>query len=1188
VGSFRLCVPLAALAAILCLLFLANPAQAQNGGITGTIKDNQGAVIPGAHVTLTDQDRAGQRKMDSGAEGMFLFDSLTPSNYTLVIEAPGFKKWEKKDIKLYASDRIGISDIVLEVGQLTETITVEATAAQLQTETAKVEGTVTSQQVTEIPSYNRNFMNLLRMVPGVTGLSTSSAGGQVNINGQRNDQISFKLDGMLNMDMGNNSCCSSLPNMDMIAEMKVVTNGGTADMGTVGSSQILVVTKSGGREFHGNAYYFRRHESMNANSWTNNITGSPRGRDRQNQAGLTLGGPIFIPKVFNTKKEKLYFFVSEELWRNLSPNTTRATVPTALERVGDFSKSVRANDNTAAVVLDPTNNRSPFPGGIVPKSMFNADAVKLMNLMPLPGGVTDPAAYQYNFQRSNTSNYNDYLNQAYKVDYNISERWRVYMRYSHDYNEAGSPTAMGFEQDSAGKDMGWNLDWRTAWNSVLNVTTILSPTTTNEVILGGSRNSSHYWINNAAYTRKNLGLNYQNPYPSAVIGDYGPRVTFSGSGLSNYPSLGSTRPYHADNPDYQLTDNFSKVLTRHTIKIGGVYQIDRKDQDPWGGTTYPGAFTFGRDAQNPVDTDVQYANLLTGGYQTFQQVPKMTIGRYVFHQGEWWAMDTWKVRPNLTLDLGMRFSVFQPTYDAFGQQATFSKDLWDPKQAVKLYGYAPGGKAVDPTTGKIYPSFMRGQIVVGSGNINNGFTLVGQNNTPSHLMPYAGIQYAPRIGIAWQPGFLPKTVIRVGAGLFKDRIQGNVGMDAQNSPPTTRSSTLQYGNMADINSSLYTLVAPPSLSQSGYAGSGKIPKTLNWNFSIQRELPNATMLTVSYVGSISRHLIYLNMMNEPNFGAAWAPWTQDPTVTPKYDGTTTLPVNYYRPYAGISTMNLYSSGSSTNYNALQVQLEKRMSRKLSYGVAYTWAKAMGIGDQQWSWTNTFDRRKYNYGRLAYDRAHVMTANFVYHLPKVGKNGNFLDHPGIRLALNDWEVAGLVTAQTGTPNSFGFGFSGGVSNQNRQWTGQETYGPRPIIGDWRMPADKMNDYQQFNVAAIQPAKIPSVGLESGPSGYWSSPITFLSSPEISFNKNVVFSQDGKRYVQLRVETFNLLNHHDYTGRNMGATFKSPTDLTLTNLPTAIATQLAGGVPTTAGGRFGFGALNGAASPRRLQVSFKIYF
>jgi TonB-dependent Receptor Plug Domain. len=1146
-------------------------------------------------VVVLDQIRAGQRNMNSTSDGLFLFDSLPPSTYLLTIEAPGFKKWEKKDLKVYPSDRVGVNDIVLEIGQVTETVTVEASVAALQTESAKVDGTVTSQQVTELSSYSRNFLNMLRTIPGVTVNSANDFGGSLFINGQRSDQVTFKLDGMLNMDMGDNSCCSSMPNLDMIEEMKVVTNGATADMGTVGSSQVMVVTKSGSKEFHGNVYYFRRHESMNANSWTNNITGNQRGRDRMNQGGLTLGGPLFIPKLFNTKKEKLFFFVSSELWKNLTPSLTTRTVPTQAERNGDFTQSIRMDTKATVQLLDPTvflpnGSRAPLAGNILPVQLRNPDAQKLMNIMPLPN-LTDLTGIQYNYSRQNSSGYRDYLSKAYKIDYNYNERWRFYGRFSQEYNEVGNPLGDGsFEIDSAGKTMGWTVDWRTAWNLVLNTTTIINPTTTNEFILGGAKNAKHQVMDKVTYTRSNLNLAYGLPDLSVVRDDAAPRISLSGGGLSNAPSLGTAYPYIAINPDYQFTDNFTKVMARHTFKAGGTYQIDRKDQDPWGGTTHNGQFQFNADAANPGDYDYQFATLLGGGFNTFAQIKKVIEGRFIFHQGEWWVMDTWKVKPNLTLDLGLRFSVLQPTYDSKGQQATFSKDLWNPAKVVKLYGYASNNRAVDPTTGFFYPSFMRGQIVPGSGDIDNGFSFVGKNGIPAHLIPYAGIQYSPRIGIAWQPKFLPKTVIRIGGGMFKDRLQGNVGMGAVGGPPTTRTISLRYGNMRDINAALYTMISPQGGNPSGYAGSGKIPKTINWNFAVERELPGATLLTVSYVGSISRHLIYANWINEPYYGSAWTAAAQDPTRTPLYNGTTTLPINFYRPYIGVSQLTLYGNGGSANYNALQIQVQKRMSRKLSYGVAYTWSKTLGIGNDQWTWVNPFDRRKYNYGRTGYDRTQVLVANFVYYLPRFGKNGNFLDIPGVRLALNDWQLSGIVTAQTGSPTQFNYpGFNTDGSNIALRWTGQEQNGPRPyILPNWRLPSSQMDEYHQFNTNAVLPALIPSVGLESG-IAYWSNPATFLSSPEITLMKNVQFSKDGRRFVQLRLETYNMLNHHDYTGRGMGPTYNSPVDLTIRNLPTGISTLVNPSNGTSIdGGRFGYGALSGAASPRRVQISIKINF
>ena len=224
--------------------------------------DNQGAVIPGAKVVLVDQIRAGQRDMNSTAEGLFLFDSLAPSTYSLTVEAPGFKKWEKKDIILYPGDRLGVTDIVLQVGQVTETVEVEASAATLQTESGKVEGLVTTQQFTEELGPTPGTSSTCgALIPGVTSVSPSDGyGGQANINGQRNEQMTTKIDGTINMTMGAQGCCVSVPNMDMIEEMKVVTNGATADMGQVGSTQVMVVTKSGTREFHGNLYYFQRRE----------------------------------------------------------------------------------------------------------------------------------------------------------------------------------------------------------------------------------------------------------------------------------------------------------------------------------------------------------------------------------------------------------------------------------------------------------------------------------------------------------------------------------------------------------------------------------------------------------------------------------------------------------------------------------------------------------------------------------------------------------------------------------------------------------------------------------------------------------------------------------------------------------------------------------------------------------------
>jgi hypothetical protein len=268
-----------------------------------------------------------------------------------------------------------------------------------------------------------------------------------------------------------------------------------------------------------------------------------------------------------------------------------------------------------------------------------------------------------------------------------------------------------------------------------------------------------------------------------------------------------------------------------------------------------------------------------------------------------------------------------------------------------------------------------------------------------------------------------------------------------------------------------------------------------------------------------------------------------------------------------------------------------MSRTLSYGVSYTWSKTLGMGDEIWADGNPFNMRKYDYQRTGYDRTQVMTANFVYFMPKFGRNGNFLDIPGVRLALNDWQLSGFVTAQTGSPLGFSCGFSTGASaGMGNLYTGQPNLGPRCYVNDWKLSGNQMDEFTQWNVAAIAPPVKGSVGLESGLK-QWSNPATFFASPEFTLMKNVPFSKDGRRYAQFRLETYNTLNHHDYTGRGTNVTFFSPTDLRITNLPDGstnpLAYKNASGVQSS-GGRFGVGALSGAASPRRTQLSMKIYF
>jgi hypothetical protein len=341
-------------------------------------------------------------------------------------------------------------------------------------------------------------------------------------------------------------------------------------------------------------------------------------------------------------------------------------------------------------------------------------------------------------------------------------------------------------------------------------------------------------------------------------------------------------------------------------------------------------------------------------------------------------------------------------------------------------------------------------------------------------------------------------------------------------------------------------------------------------------------------------LVYQVQVNEPLFGTAWQPWAQDyiSNATVKYDGSTSLPVNFWRPYIGVGGLNLYTNGASSNYNSLQLKSETRMSRILSFTFAYTWSKALGVSDNIYTTLNAFNAKGYNYGRRGYDRTQVMTASYIYHLPKFGKNHNLLDIPGLRLLINDWQLTGILQASTGSPTGFSFSFQNDGSNIAQRWTGNPDYGPRVMfVGDPNLSGDQKSALAQFNTAAIQvplggPAH-PSVGLESG-FNQWSNPTTFWSNFQTTLMKNIPFTNDSRRYVQIRIETYNTFNHHDYNGYNLGAQFYSPADLRLVNLPQGISQFLNANGTSVNGGRFGFGALSGANSPRTMQAAIKIYF
>jgi len=618
----------------------------------------------------------------------------------------------------------------------------------------------------------------------------------------------------------------------------------------------------------------------------------------------------------------------------------------------------------------------------------------------------------------------------------------------------------------------------------------------------------------------------------------------------------------------------AKTHGSHTFK-GGIY-LHKSAKDQTAFTSVNGTIWFDRDANNPNDSNWAFSNAVLGNYDRLQQSSVVLNGQYRSWNVEWYVQDNWRVNKKLTLDYGIRFYWIQPQYDQAYQTSAWNMGLWNQANAgVLRYGAfdANGNKvAVDPITGQTYPASLIGSIVnTGKGFVNglfaNGMGLSNQNGYPAALIDGQGINYSPRLGIAYT--ITPKTVLRAGSGIFYDRLQGNPVFDMLPNPPSTAIPQFYYGNLGAIPSAASGAFFPQSVN--GFDKTGQIPTTYNWNVTIQRELPYAILFDVGYVGSQSSHILYRYNQNAIPIGAAWLPQNQDPLVTtPKYDGTTSKQPNFYRPFSGFANTIAYGFGGSANYHSLQMSANRRMGKSFTFGVAYTWSKAMGTTNDDYT-TNAvpFNIHASDYDVLNTDRTHVFVANYVYNTPKLIK-ANSGGMKALGFITNDWQISGITTMQSGQPGNISFSISG-IGNLNERYTGSPDISPRIVYKSKMNYPQTQYQWLDYSVLAL-PAVKGSQGFDSS-----RLPIRYpgLNNYDISIIKNIPIHEAIR--IQLRCEMFNAFNHPQFTGINNSAIFNSAGQIT--NLPTA----LGGG-----GGRFGFGAVTGTADPRRIQLAGKIYF
>lgn len=1179
-------------------------AQTTSGSLSGVVTDAHGAAIFGAKAKVTSASRGELSTANTEEDGRFVFPQLEPGQYTLRVEASGFKPFEKA-IVLNANDKISAGTITLDVGAVSETVTVTAAGIELQTESAERGAAIKGQQIENIAINGRSYLALTGLATGIVNTNSYAVAGHAGlsnifVNGARGNQNNLTLDGVGNVDTGNNGDQLATVSIDAVSEFKILTADYQAEYGRSSGAQISVVTKSGTREFHGSGYLFHRHEGLNANNWRNNRDELPRNFFRFNNFGYTVGGPLYVPKVFNTHKDKLFFFWSQEYQRQLRPqNERRIRVPTALERQGDFSQTLDNSGNPFPFIRDSTtglpcsasDSRGCFKdGGVVgriPKGRLFGAGLAILNFYPLPNAESlEHYKSGYNFTSQISDSY-PRREDMVRIDWNPASSWRVFGRYVNNFDAITS--FYGSFVLGANFPLVPITDARPGRALAVSATKTINPTTINEIRGGYGWNQINIDPTSDGLTRAKAGLsNLPMLFPDAIQKDFIPGFSY-GSRAGSNPSFGTRNaPFFNFNRTIDIVDNFSKVLNKHSLKTGFYYQKSQKDQTSFASAN--GDINFGEDSSNPFDSSFGYSNAALGIFRSFTQASKYATGKYRYTNLEFYGQDNWKVNRRLTLDYGMRFYYMPPQYDAGLQTATFRPDRWDPSKSSRLYRPTlVDGKRVgiDPATGQATAAFNIGKIVPGSGDFLNGVLQAGKV-IPKGLQETPHILLAPRFGFAYDLTGRQNLVLRGGAGVFYDRYQGNETFDMITNPPTTVAPTFQFDLLSNIDPK-NILLAPPSLN--AFSFEGKIPTVYNFNFGIQAKLPFQFMLDVSYVGSQSRHLLQRVNINAVPYGAAYRKENQDPTqfsggVVPSvepglaapyaqaglgFSGAKSLSRDFLRPFPGFGDITMHQMGGTSNYNSLQTSLDRRLSQNLLFGFSHTWSRAMGTatGDGSFFRIDQFNRLS-NYGPLDFDRRHNLAVHWVYQLPGITKLTG--QNKVLRAVGDHWQISGSYAYLTGAPYTIGFNIPG-IQNQNL--TGSFTEGARMRIIGKAGSGHSGNPYRQFDTSAFTIPLPGSIGLESG-RNYMQGP--GINNVNLSLQKSIPIGE--RRQLQLRVDAFNAFNHVQFSGVNNTLNVKSLTDPTPTNLPFDAAGNLVN--------RNGFGTVSGARDPRILQLVARFQF
>ena len=1159
------------------LLGSAALAQVTSGTIFGTVKDASGAVIPNAKVTAQASLIGESRTVTTNGTGDFVIPNLPPATYTIITEAQGFKKLATSGVVLSAADKLNAGVQILQVGAADSEVTVAADVGQIQIQANSGERSdvITGRQLDDVALNGRNLLDYAKLVPGIVTtqkLDFSSTGGLdgFNINGTRANEHEFTIDGASNVDTGNNGGTHVTINTDAIEEVKVLTSNYQAEFGRASGGQIAVVTKSGSNEFHGGARFFHRNEGLNANDYFNNKNDIAIEKYRLNDFGYQIGGPVI--------KNKMYFFWNQEWFKQLVPQGRNTFyTPTDLEKAGDFSKSVDSAGNPvviSGVGVAPGTNKID-PSLLNPSQLNVYNQMKtLLALFPEPN-VTGYGTNGLNYNYVQSTSYSEPRREDnLRVDYQINDQNRAYVRWTHNTDNASGPlnqNGYGSLACMSEYSLAGNCyQHHPGWNFAVNLVSTLKPNLLNEFSVGPSRTLTRAGANGDFISRGannfSLPLFYSvsqgTPIPDLQWWD-------SQNNAWNWNYFGAT-PWFQSNVTINVNDNLTWQKEKHTFKAGVFYQKNRKIQVAWGNNN--GEFQFGNGPSSPASCPPSipncslgsaFASILQGNFNQFIQTNNRPEGDFRYNQLEWYVQDSWKATSRLTLDLGVRFVWIPPQYDAKDRIALFNPNAYDPSKAV----------VIDPTSGNIIPT-------AGTDTLN-GMQFVS-GSLPRGAWNDKGVMPEPRLGFAYDLLGDHKTVLRGGFGMTHDRTQGNlIFNEVFSNAATVQTPQVNNNNVASLPTlaaqAAAGLATQPLNNVYGADQSGKVPTIYSYSLGIQRELLKGTTLDVAYVGNQQRHLVTARDINAIPYGTKFTAAAQnpacfggsvpavEPNLPPEYaaagynfSGACAYNDAFLVPYKGYGQIEYLKFDGDANYNSLQIALQRRFSKALTFGATYTWSKSLTDANTDEDFQDPYNPKKLDYRAASWDRKNVFAANWVYDLPSFTKA--FGGPKWLKWALDDYQFSGVAEFMSGTPIDTNIGWiPGGNITGSNDWTKIQ-----PLY--WAM--DKNGNLVLPTLGAPQRGTRDAIRTGG------------LENFDMSIFKNFRFTE--QRYLQIRLEAYNAFNHTNFNNKNLSVNYTAPHyngDGTYT--PESIT-------KATGFGTYNSTYLGQIGGPRIVQLGAKVYF